>query len=179
MSEQDFAGAVSAFGEAIRLEPEDAEVYQQRSLAHLSLGRFAEALSDGNSAVRFAPDDVESYRVRGQASLALGDHAGAVTDFDWVIRREKRESEPRGQRWHAYFLRGCAHASGEDLKRALSDLNKAATFSPIEVGIYFERSKVHARLGNTKKAERDRLRGRRLNLEFTGADMDLSPPDVQ
>ena len=61
--------AIRLLSEALIHNSQDGEVYQQRALVHLGLGKRREALTDAEQAVRWSPDDSESYRVRGMAYL--------------------------------------------------------------------------------------------------------------
>ena len=66
----DYKGAVSDLDAALRLEPDDAEIYKERAKAKVELGDYKGAVSDLDAALRLEPDDTEAYKNRDMAQAA-------------------------------------------------------------------------------------------------------------
>lgn len=66
---QDPAGAVRVLDNAIELDPENAEAYRFRGLAHAQLRHFEEAEQDLAKAVELKDDDFENYSMQSNIYL--------------------------------------------------------------------------------------------------------------
>ncbi len=144
-----YEGAVVAFTEAIRADPEDGEPYLYRSISHRQLGRFREALSDAERAVQLDPDELECYRARAHSFFELADFEKTIADCDRILRQAPNEAE-------IYHLRGLAQAAGGDYDRAVNDYGKAIRHMPQVVAFYKDRATALERLGRLQEASRDR-----------------------
>ncbi len=115
----DSAGAITAFGEAIRRAPNHARAYQSRGNAYRNRGEFERAIDDYDRAIRLRPTDASNYYHRGLARFLRGDNSEAITDFGMAIRLDP-ENET------AYDSRGNAYSRKGDLERAKADHDRAA-----------------------------------------------------
>jgi tetratricopeptide (TPR) repeat protein len=77
---------LAAAGEAIRLNPKDADAYRTRGSAWLRKGNDTSALADLNEAIQLDPKDMAAYHLRGIAFLHQRDFAKASSDLDEAIR---------------------------------------------------------------------------------------------
>src|SRR5262249_27292782 len=82
LRQRDYAAAVAAYNDAIRLAPRCAEAYHTRGVARRALDDTTGALADGEHALRINPDYAEAYTFRGDLRRTLGDLAGAVADHE-------------------------------------------------------------------------------------------------
>jgi curved DNA-binding protein CbpA len=78
----DFDLAISDFGQAIRLQPEDALGYHLRANAWSEKGEFSRALVDYDVAINFEPNNPALLRDRGILWRRRGDLDRALVDFD-------------------------------------------------------------------------------------------------
>ena len=76
-----FSDAVSAYDQAIQLDPSDASLYRDRAGSKLFLDRFSDALADVNKALRIDPKDAIAYQVRGNIQTWLEAFNAACEDF--------------------------------------------------------------------------------------------------
>src|SRR5262249_50323939 len=65
-----WANAISDYNVAVRLEPDRAQLYRDRGLAHQNLKQFEKAWTDFSAAIRLAPRDAQTYLDRARLSLA-------------------------------------------------------------------------------------------------------------
>ncbi len=81
LENKDYKGAIEAYTQAIKLNPNFAEAYQSRCLARLLIGDYVAALVDCNNAIRIRPNYADAYRIRGTVRLNLKDIKATVTDW--------------------------------------------------------------------------------------------------
>ena len=78
--------AISAYDQAIQLDPEYAYAHYNRGRAKGSLGQYESEIVDLDETVRLIPDFAEAYLLRGIAKTALNHYESAVIDFDETLR---------------------------------------------------------------------------------------------
>ena len=76
---EDWATAITHFNEAIRLDPDFPEAYNNRGIAHRD--QDDKAIADFTEAIRLRPDYANAYSNRSRAYGAKGDKAKAEADF--------------------------------------------------------------------------------------------------
>jgi predicted Zn-dependent protease len=81
MRADDGKNADKEYAAALKLEPDDPEIWMDRATYRASTEHYWDAISDLNHAVKIAPDMSEALRLRGQAWLKLGDTKNADADF--------------------------------------------------------------------------------------------------
>lgn len=78
---KDYKGAIEAYTQAIKLNPNFAEAHQSRCLSRLLIGDYPAALGDCNNAISIRPNYADAYRVRGTVRLNLKDIRATVADW--------------------------------------------------------------------------------------------------
>ena len=73
------------YDEAIRLNPDLAEIYYNRGNSKSGLGRHEEAIADYDEAIRLNPDFAETYYNRGLINFLLNRMDEAHRDFETTI----------------------------------------------------------------------------------------------
>ena len=110
--------ALAAYDTAIRLQPDYAEVYNNRGNIKSGLGSHDAALEDYNEAIRLNPNFAEAYSNRGSIKFGLGEHAAALADLNEAIRLQP-------DFMNAYINRGIAQLGLNNIDEAEADLRKA------------------------------------------------------
>src|SRR5215469_8097074 len=67
LGELDYAKEISDLTEAIRLDPNSADAYNNRGNAYYNHGNVDQAISDYSDAIRLDPNYVSAYNNRGNA----------------------------------------------------------------------------------------------------------------
>ena len=81
LQQRDYKGAIEAFTQALRLNPNLIEAYTSRGNARLLLGDKPGALEDYNHALHLNPNCANVYYQRGNAYSDLGNKHEAIKDY--------------------------------------------------------------------------------------------------
>lgn len=139
---------IADYTQAIRLNPDYAEAYDNRANALARKGDLAGAIADYDQAIRIDPKDALTFASRGKARAALGNVAGAMSDLDAALRLNPGDSD-------AYYSRGLVHIRRGDLTGALADFNTALLLYPGFANAYDKRGEVYFALGRHIEAQAD------------------------
>ncbi len=84
--------ALADYNEAIRLKPDNVEVYINRGSTNLILGEYAEALVDLNEVIRLQPDFALAYVNRAEAKVNLNHINEAKSDFQTALELAEQQN---------------------------------------------------------------------------------------
>ena len=87
----DYQGAIAAYSQALVLNPNYAEAYNNRGITRSDLGDKKGAIADYNEALRINPNSAEAYYNRGNARFNLGDKEGAIQDYQKAANLYQQE----------------------------------------------------------------------------------------
>ena len=128
----DYQGAIAAYSQALVLNPNYAEAYNNRGNARSDLGDKKRAIADYDQALRINPNYAGAYNNRGTARSDLGDKKGAIADYDQALRIAPNLAQ-------AYNNRGTARSSLGDKKGAIADYDQALRINPNYAIVYINR----------------------------------------
>ncbi|MCY4403209.1 MAG: tetratricopeptide repeat protein [Candidatus Poribacteria bacterium] len=140
--------ALSAYDEAIRLNPDYAQAYNSRGIVKSKLGEPTNAIVDYTEAVRLKPDFTEAYINRGNAKRSLGKHRDAIIDYDEAIRINPNSAA-------AYTHRGVSKNELGNHQDAIEDHDKAISLQPNYADAYINRGTAKRALGQHEEARAD------------------------
>src|ERR1700680_3777011 len=81
-----FEEALAAYEQAIRLDPDDAAIYYNKSAALMDLKRYEEAVIALEQAIRLDPNDTYAYTNKGVALIELKRYEEALLALEQAIR---------------------------------------------------------------------------------------------
>ena len=84
-AKEDFDNAIKDYNRAIQLEPDYAEVYNNRGTAYANKDEFDNAIENFDKAIQLQPDYVNAYHNRGTAYINKGEYNQAIKDFSKAI----------------------------------------------------------------------------------------------
>jgi tetratricopeptide (TPR) repeat protein len=116
---QDYRGAIEDYNQALRLNPDFAEVYYNRGNARDGLQDGKGAIDDYTRAIRLKEDFAPAWANRGASRAKLNEWKGAIEDFTQAIRLKPQEAL-----YHRN--RGVSRGKHGDKPGAIEDLQKAA-----------------------------------------------------
>jgi tetratricopeptide (TPR) repeat protein len=150
------ADAISAFSQAIMLDPSDARAYFCRGNAKFQLQDFTGALVDLNKAMELSPRDEEAIFLKAACEYSLKDFNSAETDFTTVINLNTNDNR-------AYNYRGLVKANRREWDAALADFDQALKVSTNDAEAYRNRALVEAQQKEYEPALADASRSIWLN----------------
>ena len=148
LARRDFPRAISAFDDAIRLDPQNASALAGRAFAHWSVGDVDSAIRDYGAAIDRDPANAATRLNRAIAYNRKGEYRLAADDLDRALAVEPTNAEALNSRcW--------ARAVLAYLEDALADCNKALTLRPDDTDTLDSRGFVLMRLGRLDRAIAD------------------------
>jgi Tfp pilus assembly protein PilF len=152
----DLDKAMSAFGEALKLDPRDTEALYGRALIHVERSEWDPALADFDAVIKVRPGNAGAYHNRARAKDGKGDVDGAIADVTRAIQLNPQNDQSyvararyyrRKSAWDlaladnnkalalqadadAYYQRGVTEEGKGDAAAALADYDKALSLDP-------------------------------------------------
>jgi len=87
-----YTGAIEAYSEAIRLDPEYAIAWFNKGTALVDQGNYTEAIEALDEAIRLDPEFAEAWDNKGVALANQGNYGEAIEAFDEAIRLNPEDS---------------------------------------------------------------------------------------
>ena len=154
--------AIKHYDQAIDINPQFAEAYNNRGITKDLLGRHEEAIADYDQAIRINPQFAEAYYNRGTTKDLLGRHEEAIADYDQAIRINSQYAE-------AYYNRGNAKGELGKHEEAIADYDEAIHINPQFAQAYCNKGNVKLALGQHDDAIADYDQAIRINPQFAKA----------
>jgi tetratricopeptide (TPR) repeat protein/S1-C subfamily serine protease len=154
-------GALSDISEAIRLEPEDINLSNEKATLLFVLGDKKGTITIYD---RILPKLKRSwaYNNRGVAKSELGDNKGAISDYDMAIQINPQYAD-------AYYNRGSSKSTLGDKKGAIADYDMAIRINPQYADAYSNRGSSKSELYDEEGAIADYDIAIRINPQLTQA----------
>ena len=143
--------AISAYNQAIHLNPEYAHAYYNRGIAKGALGQHESEITDFDETLRLAPDFAKAYFLRGFAKVTLNRYKSAVADFDVSIQLNLDDS----LMYLVYFLRGYSKYTLGFHEDTIVDFNEGIQLKPDDAYAYFIRGRAKVALEHYEAAITD------------------------
>ena len=153
---------IKDYDQAIILNPQYANAYNNRGIVKARLGDYNAAVADYNEAIRLNPKYAEAYNNRGNAKSNLGDRTAAIADYDEAIRLNPKNAI-------AYNNRGVAKTRLGEHTAAIADYDEANKLNPEYAQAYYNRGNAKARLVDYNAAIADYDEAIKLNPEYANA----------
>ncbi|MYG08791.1 tetratricopeptide repeat protein [Candidatus Poribacteria bacterium] len=110
--------AIGDFSKVIELEPDYADAYYDRGVAHGKKREFDLAILDYTKAIELNPDYVNAYCNRGSAYLPKGEFDLAIADYTKAIELNPEGADVYGNRGIVWLVRQNWDNAREDLAAA-------------------------------------------------------------
>jgi tetratricopeptide (TPR) repeat protein len=105
--------------EAIRVEPNNADMREGRAWVLLDMGRTDEALAGFADAIRIDPKAGDRLATRGYALTEIGRYDEALADYDRAAQLQPTEGVFLAQRMSVYLLRGQPLSALPEIDRSM------------------------------------------------------------
>lgn len=117
---KDYDHAIADYSQAIRLQPDGAEAYNNRGLAYALSGKSAmpNAIADYSQAIQLRPTYAYAYNNRGVAYMASGHAEEALADFNRAIQLQSDFPQAYSNRGNVFYRAGRYDLAIYDFLRA-------------------------------------------------------------
>jgi len=166
-SAQKYEAAIQSFTEAIRGQPNEANLYYCRALAYDRIDDHAAAIQDYSRALALDPDDARVFNNRGNVFQKQGDFTRAIDDYTRAIVLKPNEAR-------AYYNRGRTFRKQGRLAKALDDLNNALALEPGFKQALVERARLEREAGQWGLARADLEAALESDPDFSLAIQELA-----
>jgi len=144
----DKAGAVAAYSEDLKRNPEHAEALQGRGNAYAALGQYDLAIDDFDKSIQLQPKNWNAFGDRGRIYLKLGKFDAAIED---LTRATQLFPD-----WSTWKERGDAYLAQGDFAAAIADYTSSIKLLPSPAGsALFPRGVAYLRSGRFDLARTD------------------------
>ena len=137
--------ALAAYNQALRIVPNDPQLYEKRGDILLLLKRSHEALDTYIQALTLLPDQSSLYKKRGDTLVALGQFNEAQETYEKAISLLPGNAE-------LYLSLGDGLFRGAMYEKALVAYNKAIELAPDDVRTLLSIGRTYSALGQYEKA---------------------------
>ena len=110
--------ALEYLNNAIKLQPNNNETYNNRGTAYYNLGQYQMAIEDFNKAISLKQDNDKAYNNRGTAYFNLGQYPPAIEDFNRAISLKKDFVDAYNNRGVVYLIYGNKKLGCRDVRKA-------------------------------------------------------------
>jgi len=156
--------AVASYTAALKLTPNDAEIYRHRAASLLRLDLSDAALADCDTALEIDPQDLDTLRTRAAVFEHRGEFAAAIADWTAAL-----DLDPRQQDAEPWYRRGRVWLQLGQYREALNDLTSAIHRDSTRGEFYRARSAAYSGLGQLREAKADEQQARAKGLRPAGA----------
>jgi tetratricopeptide (TPR) repeat protein len=156
-----FDNAIRDLGQAIELNPDDADALYGLGVTLYRKGDFQNAISEFTMAIWNAPNDAKLYAARANAYYGAKDFESAITDYSQAIRMAPENTE-------YLYARALAHTSNDEYDRAIQDLDRIIALDPSSDAVFHARGIAYYLQHDLKHAIEDF--GRAIVLDPLFAD---------
>ncbi len=128
----DFDGAISAFNQALTLDPKSSDAFFNRGIAKAAHDDLDGAVADYSQALDLNPNLAQAYYYRGLARHSKEELDGAISDYNSAVRIDPKNAL-------AFFNRGLIRMQKDDIDGAIVDSTQALELDPKLIQSYYDR----------------------------------------
>ena len=141
---------------AIKTNPNDADAFEERGIAHAHAGQNDLAVADYTQAIALNPADQAYFYNRGLAYSELHKYASAIEDFSKAIALKPDDADNFAQR-------GATYSTLQKYESAIEDFSKAIALKSDDAGTFAQRGAAYYALGQYASAIEDYSKATSLN----------------
>ncbi|MDY7016205.1 MAG: tetratricopeptide repeat protein, partial [Cyanobacteriota bacterium] len=114
----DYSGAIRAFNEQLKHDPESASTYLSRGIVRSLMGDPQGAIADYTYSIRLDLNQAQAFYNRGNARQKLRDFQGAIADYNQALQMDANYAA-------AYYNRARTYGAVGQSQKAIADTNIA------------------------------------------------------
>ncbi len=149
------AEALSCYNQALQLNPNESDGYNNRGVLYYTLRQYEQAIADYTMAIQLHPSYARPYYNRGLVYQDLGQYELAMADYTTAIRLHPAYD------W-AYFRRALLAERCGDYVQAMEDYTAVLRIHPYHIQAYWNRGNACMEQGEYTRAIADYTEALRL-----------------
>jgi Tfp pilus assembly protein PilF len=104
---EEYEEAIKNYDRALELNPDNANIYSNKSIVYRSMKRYEDAFKSLDCAIKLKPDLAAAYSNRGLVHSELKQYKTAIKDFDRAIELEPTIGDAYWNKSNLKILEGC------------------------------------------------------------------------
>jgi cytochrome c-type biogenesis protein CcmH/NrfG/nitrate/TMAO reductase-like tetraheme cytochrome c subunit len=141
-----YAEAVDAFGEVVRLRPDYADGYTNIALTEIQWEKYDSARMSIQKALDLNPDNPRALYYAAQLERRASNLGAELADLQEVVQQFPQSRDARRELGIAYYRQG-------DFEHATQQFEALQTIDPDDLAAHYNLSILYHRAGRTKEAE--------------------------
>jgi tetratricopeptide (TPR) repeat protein len=137
--------SLAEFTQALKINPQDAEAYNNRGSIYTLQGHYAQAVADFAKALELKPRYAKAYYNRALAYYYQGKYDQAINDLTKAIELKPKDVASYNNRGLAYMQKG-------QYERAIDDFNVATILNPKLADAYYNKAVSCEKAGRREAA---------------------------
>jgi tetratricopeptide (TPR) repeat protein len=137
--------AISEFTQALAIDPQDVETFNNRGSIYTLKGQYDAAMADFTKALSLNPRYAKAYYNRALAYYYQGKYDQAINDLTKAIELKPKDVA-------SYNNRGLAYMQQGNYERAIDDFNVATILNPKLADAYFNKAVSCEKAGRQDEA---------------------------
>jgi len=97
-SEQKYQDAINAYGEAVKLTPQDVRIYEQRAAVEMKINDYDKALADFSEVIKLKPNETKYYNYRAYIYELKNDVQNSLADTEKVLKQDPNNQDAKGRK---------------------------------------------------------------------------------
>ncbi|MBF0279939.1 MAG: tetratricopeptide repeat protein [SAR324 cluster bacterium] len=162
MEENQFPLALQHLDQAIGLNSQSPDAYNNRGAIYSQLQQYDQAFADYKQALDLHQEFLEAYYNRGKTYAQQGNYDRAFADYNRILQLNPRYAK-------AYHSRGTAYAELERYQEALQDFTQALQLNPQVAETHFNQGQVYLQLQQFQQALQSYNKTLQIESRFLGA----------
>jgi tetratricopeptide (TPR) repeat protein len=97
-SQQQYQDAITEYGEALKLTPQDVRIYEQRAAVEMKINDYDKALADYSEIIKLKPNEIRYYNYRAYIYELKNDSTNSMTDTEKVLKLDPNNQDAKGRK---------------------------------------------------------------------------------
>jgi tetratricopeptide (TPR) repeat protein len=98
VSQQQYQDAITEYGEALKLTPQDVRIYEQRAAVEMKINDYDKALADYSEIIKLKPNEVRYYNYRAYIYELKNDSTNSMTDTEKVLKLDPNNQDAKARK---------------------------------------------------------------------------------
>jgi tetratricopeptide (TPR) repeat protein len=97
-SEQKYQDAITEYGEALKLSPQDPRIYEQRAAVEMKINDYDKALADYSELIKLKPNEIRYCNYRAYIYEVRNDLKNSMADTEKVLKLDPNNQDAKARK---------------------------------------------------------------------------------